>query len=214
MIAVSHRDRTIGSTRLGGRPGQATPRRDRPLRDAAERDETILVRWPGGEVPRSAISYLKRLPGWVWSWAAAERRGTPAFLHEVPGWRAVAWCSLLKAPNAEPDLDVGVQLFRTATIVSLALGIVALGVWAAAFAESVVPATTCTVARMRVESYLLMARAVAMVLPVVGLVLAWISHRAGRRAVWAAGLNGIAVLYVIGVLARVLPVNHFACLRS
>jgi len=103
---------------------------------------------------------------------------------------------------------------RTATTVSLALGIVALGVWVANFAESVVPVTTCTLARMRVESYLLMARAVAMVLPVVGLVLAGIGHRAGRRAVWAAGLNGIAVVYVIGVLARVLPVNHFACLRS
>jgi hypothetical protein len=103
---------------------------------------------------------------------------------------------------------------RTATTISLACAAATATVWSATLAESLVPITACTLTRMTIESYLLLARAAAIVLPFVGLVLAGLARRSGRRVAWAAALNGIAALYVAAAFVRLLPINHFRCLRS
>jgi hypothetical protein len=71
------------------------------------------VAFPSGAFPVAAFEYLQGLPEWTWSWVAAERRGRPAFLPDGEEWSVLAWCSLLTAPDEEPDLDLGVQVFPT-----------------------------------------------------------------------------------------------------
>jgi hypothetical protein len=105
-------------------------------------------------------------------------------------------------------------MLRTAATLSLLCAAATATIGSATLAESLVPITTCTLTRMRIESYLLLARAAVIVLPFVGLVLAGLARRAGRRVAWAAALNAMAALYVVGAVARLLPVNHFGCLRS
>ena len=66
---------------------------------------------PPGAFPVAALEYLLGLASWTWSWAAAERRGRPAFLLDAPGWSALAWCSILIEPGDAPYLDLGAQVF-------------------------------------------------------------------------------------------------------
>jgi hypothetical protein len=61
--------------------------------------------------PVAALEYLKGLPEWTWSWAAAERRGRLAFLPDAPAWRILAWCSLIIEPSDDPYIEVGAQVF-------------------------------------------------------------------------------------------------------
>jgi hypothetical protein len=57
----------------------------------------------------SALARLRRMDGWRWEWAGAQRHGAPAFV-DPSRWAASTWCSVLVA-DGETQLSVGAQLY-------------------------------------------------------------------------------------------------------
>ena len=105
---------------------------------------------------------------------------------------------------------------RWPTRLSIAAAVFTLGVWTTNVLESGVLAPhVCSLARMKFESYLFLARGPALVLPVVGLVVAVVTWR-GARSVssLALAMNLAAGLIVAGAALRWLPLHHLPCLRS
>jgi hypothetical protein len=86
----------------------------RAVDDLPERAQRPFPR-ARGPLPAAAFKLLRDRPGWRWSWTAADRRGRPVFLPDVPGWIACAWCSLHDDRQDESSLRVGFQLFLEAS---------------------------------------------------------------------------------------------------
>ena len=61
-------------------------------------------------LPQSAFDYLRFRKGWIWTWAAAERRGHAVPLPDTRHWRVLAYCSVLEDRDEEVHLDVGMQI--------------------------------------------------------------------------------------------------------
>jgi hypothetical protein len=107
---------------------------------------------------------------------------------------------------------------RLGLVVAFACSQLSACVWVANYLELTwVRPTACTFARTEVESWLFMARVLACVLPLVGLVA---SLRAARP--WSR-MSAVALLSNVGVLAAVIVAfsvpmpgrwAHLPCLRS
>ena len=105
---------------------------------------------------------------------------------------------------------------RARSLVAIACGALALLVWLANGLEvTLLRPHACSLGRMQFESYLLMARAPALLLPLVGLLLAALARRDNPRLrALALFVCGLGVLVAVAFLRRWLPVVHLPCLRD
>lgn len=107
---------------------------------------------------------------------------------------------------------------RHRSLVALGCGALALVVWLANLLEvTLFRPHVCSLARMQFESYLLLARAPALLLPLVGLVLAALSRSDSPRLRAVALLVcSVLALVTLALLLRWLPAAalHLPCLRD
>jgi hypothetical protein len=105
---------------------------------------------------------------------------------------------------------------RALATTSLALGAFTFVVWIAnALEVRVLRPTQCSIERLQFESWLLVARAAAMVAPLLGLASALLAFGAPpRRRNAALAMNTLALAFVALIVARLVPLGHLPCLRD
>lgn len=105
---------------------------------------------------------------------------------------------------------------RAASVAGLGFGLASLATWIANALEiEVFRPHACSLQRMQFESWLFLARAAAIVMPVIGLLLALVAVHAPpslRRAGIAA--NSVAILLVAAMFLGLVPMGHLPCLRD
>ena len=108
------------------------------------------------------------------------------------------------------------ELWRGRSLLGLGCGALALFVWVAnALEATALRPHACSLGRAQLESYLLMARAAAMVLPFGGLLLAALARteRAWLRAL-ALLTCALGVAIAVAFLGRWGPALRLPCLRG
>lgn len=105
---------------------------------------------------------------------------------------------------------------RARSSVAIGCGAFALLVWLANVLEvTLFKPHACSIGRMQLESYLFMARPVAMLLSLVGLLLALFARSDNpRQRAAALSVCALGVTVAVAFLRRWLPGLHLPCLRD
>ncbi len=108
------------------------------------------------------------------------------------------------------------RVHRRASLVAVTLGLLSWVVWIANWlGTTLLRPHDCSPIHMQVFSWLLIARLPAAIAPAAGLALVFLAGR-NPSAIRGAGivLNVASLLFVVAVIADLVPVGRLPCVRS